>query len=83
MAALLEARRQSFKFAMAKTVPRNWAGRRAEKPARKNPRGSTSSASEVALGALAARFVQKSRILHKTIDVDFKGDILCINDVRK
>src|ERR1700704_1579856 len=27
--------------------------------------------------------VQKSRILHKTIDVDFKGDILCINDVRK
>jgi hypothetical protein len=27
--------------------------------------------------------VQKSRILHKTIEVDFKGHILCINDVRK
>jgi hypothetical protein len=27
--------------------------------------------------------VQKSRILHKMIEVDFKGDILCINGVRK
>jgi hypothetical protein len=29
------------------------------------------------------QYVQKSRITHKTIDIDFKGDILCINDVRK
>ena len=33
-----------IQFAMAKTVPRNWAGRRAEKPARINQLGMTLAA---------------------------------------
>src|ERR1700704_4598224 len=78
MAALREARRQSFNSLWPKQFHEI-----GPVGARKNPRGSTSSASEVALGALAARFVQKSGILHKAIDVDFAGVILCINQVRK